>query len=180
MLSGNRVARFDRVRGIGKPLIAAVSGYALGGGCELTMLCDMIVASETARFGQPEINVGLMPGAGGTQRLARTIGKAKAMEMVLVGAPIDAVTAERLGLVNRVVPVADLLDAAKSLAQKIASRPPLSVKLTKQAVLKAFELPLSEAVEYERKLFYLLFATEDAQEGISAFIEKRPPTFRGR
>jgi enoyl-CoA hydratase len=180
MLSGNRVALFDRVRGIGKPLIAAVSGYALGGGCELTMLCDMIVASETARFGQPEINVGLMPGAGGTQRLARTIGKAKAMEMVLVGAPIDAVTAERLGLVNRVVPVADLLDAAKSLAQKIASRPPLSVKLTKQAVLKAFELPLSEAVEYERKLFYLLFATEDAQEGISAFIEKRPPTFRGR
>jgi enoyl-CoA hydratase len=180
MLNSNRVALFDRVRGISKPLIAAVSGYALGGGCELAMLCDMIIASETARLGQPEINVGLMPGAGGTQRLARTIGKAKAMEMVLVGAPIDAVTAERLGLVNRVVPVADLLDTAKTLAQKIASRPPLSVKLTKQAVLKAFELPLSEAVDYERKLFYLLFATEDAQEGISAFIEKRSPSFQGR
>jgi enoyl-CoA hydratase len=180
MLAGNRVALFDRVRNISKPLIAAVSGYALGGGCEVAMLCDMIVASETARFGQPEINVGLMPGAGGTQRLARTIGKAKAMEMVLVGAPIDAPTAERLGLVNRVVPVADLLDTAKMLAQKIASRPPLAVKLTKQAVLKAFELPLSEAVDYERKLFYLLFATEDAKEGINAFIEKRPPTFQGR
>ena len=180
MLAGNRVGLFDRVRGIAKPIIAAVSGYALGGGCEVAMLCDMVIASETARFGQPEINVGLMPGAGGTQRLARTVGKAKAMEMVLVGAPIDAQTAERLGIVNRVVPVAELMDTARTLAQKIASRPPLSVKLTKQAVLKAFELPLTEAVEYERKLFYLLFASEDAQEGISAFIEKRPPNFQGR
>lgn len=180
MLTSDRVSLFDRVRGISKPVIAAVSGYALGGGCEVAMLCDMIIASETARFGQPEINVGLMPGAGGTQRLARTIGKAKAMEMVLVGAPIDAQTAERLGLVNRVVPVAELLATAKTLAQQIASRPPLSVRLTKQAVLKAFELPLSEAVDYERKLFYLLFATEDAQEGISAFLEKRPPSFQGR
>jgi enoyl-CoA hydratase len=180
MMAGNRVALFDRVRGISKPVIAAVSGYALGGGCELAMLCDMIVASETARFGQPEINVGLMPGAGGTQRLARTIGKAKAMEMVLTGAPIDARTAEGLGLVNRVVPVADLLGEAKALAGKIAEKPPLAVKLSKQAVLKAFELPLSEAVDLERKLFYLLFATEDAKEGISAFVEKRPATFRGR
>lgn len=180
MLAGNRVALFDRIRGVTKPVIAAVSGYALGGGCEVAMLCDMIVASETARFGQPEINVGLMPGAGGTQRLARTIGKARAMELVLTGAPIDAQTAERLGLVNRVVPVAELLDTAKALARKVAERPPLAVKLTKQAVLKAFELPLAEAVDYERKLFYLLFATEDAQEGMRAFIEKRPPTFQGR
>jgi enoyl-CoA hydratase len=170
---------FDKVRGIGKPVIAAVSGYALGGGCELAMLCDMIVASETAKFGQPEISVGLMPGAGGTQRLARTIGKAKTMELVLTGVPIDAPTAEQLGLVNRVVPVDQLVDEAKSLAQKIASKPPISVRHTKQAVLKAFELPLSEAVEYERTLFYLLFGTEDAREGMNAFIEKRRPSFKG-
>jgi enoyl-CoA hydratase len=144
------------------------------------MLCDMIIASETARFGQPEINVGLMPGAGGTQRLARTIGKAKAMELVLTGAPINAETAERLGLVNKVVPADRVIEEAKALAMKIAAKPPLSVKLAKQAVLKAFELPLTEAVDYERKLFYLLFATEDAKEGISAFVEKRPPTFHGR
>ena len=180
MMVSNRVTLFDRVRGISKPVIAAVSGYALGGGCEIAMLCDMIVASDTAKFGQPEISVGLMPGAGGAQRLARTIGKAKAMEMVLIGAPIDAETAERLGLVNRVVPVDALLDEAKALALKIASKPPLSVKFTKQAVLKAFELPLSEAVDYERKLFYLLFGTEDAHEGIGAFIEKRRPTFQGK
>lgn len=180
MMVSNRVTLFDRVRGISKPVIAAVSGYALGGGCEIAMLCDMIVASETAKFGQPEISVGLMPGAGGTQRLARTIGKAKAMEMVLIGAPIDAETAERIGLVNRVVPVDALLDEAKDLALKIASKPPMSVRFTKQAVLKAFELPLSEAVDYERKLFYLLFGTEDAHEGVNAFIEKRRPTFQGK
>lgn len=180
MMTSNRVTLFDRVRGIGKPVIAAVSGYALGGGCEVAMLCDMIVASETAKFGQPEISVGLMPGAGGTQRLVRTIGKAKAMEMVLTGAPIDAETAERIGLVNRVVPVDQLLDEAKALALRIASKPPISVRFTKQAVLKSFELPLSEAVDYERKLFYLLFGTEDAHEGINAFIEKRRPTFHGR
>jgi enoyl-CoA hydratase len=179
MLAGKRVELFDKVRGIGKPVIAAVSGYALGGGCELAMLCDMIVASETAKFGQPEISVGLMPGAGGTQRLARTIGKAKTMELVLTGVPIDAPTAEQLGLVNRVVPVDQLVDEAKSLAQKIASKPPISVRHTKQAVLKAFELPLSEAVEYERTLFYLLFGTEDAREGMNAFIEKRRPSFKG-
>jgi enoyl-CoA hydratase len=180
MLAGNRVALFDRVRLLSKPVIAAVSGYALGGGCELAMLCDMIVASETARFGQPEINVGLMPGAGGTQRLARTIGKAKAMEIVLTGAPIDAATAERLGLVNTVVPADRVIDEAKALALRIAAKPPLSVKLSKQAVQKAFELPLTEAVDMERKLFYLLFATEDAKEGIAAFLEKRPPQFHGR
>ncbi|MFN8635899.1 MAG: enoyl-CoA hydratase-related protein [Chloroflexota bacterium] len=180
LLAGNRVALFDRVRTIDKPIVAAVSGYALGGGCELAMLCDMIVASETARFGQPEINVGIMPGAGGSQRLTRTIGKAKAMEMVLTGAPIDAATAEQLGLVNKVVPVANLMDEAKALALKIAAKAPLAVRLAKQAVLKAYELPLSEAVDLERKLFYLLFATEDAREGISAFVEKRTPQFHGR
>jgi enoyl-CoA hydratase len=180
MLAGNRVALFDRVRGAAKPVIAAVSGYALGGGCELAMLCDMIIASETARFGQPEINVGIMPGAGGTQRLTRTFGKAKAMEMVLTGDWIDANAAERLGLVNKVVPVDQVIDEAKALARKIATKPPLAVKFAKQAVHKAYELPLTEAVDLERKLFYLLFATEDAKEGIGAFIEKRKPTFRGR
>lgn len=180
MLASNRIALFDRIRTIGKPVIAAVSGYALGGGCEVAMLCDMIVASETAKFGQPEISVGLMPGAGGTQRLTRTIGKAKAMEMVLTGEPIDAASAERLGLVNRVVPKDELLETAKALALKIAAKPPISVRHTKQAVLKAFELPLSEAVDYERNLFHLLFGTEDAFEGMNAFIEKRKPTFNGR
>jgi enoyl-CoA hydratase len=180
MMAGDRVALFDRVRGLGKPVIAAVSGYALGGGCELAMLCDMIVASETARFGQPEINVGLMPGAGGTQRLTRTFGKAKAMEMVLTGDWIDAQTAERLGLVNRVVPADQVIAEAKALGMKIAAKPPLAVKLAKQAVHKAYELPLTEAVDLERKLFYLLFTTEDAKEGIGAFIEKRQPSFKGR
>ncbi len=180
MMAGNRVSLFDRVRSLSKPVIAAVSGYALGGGCELAMLCDMIIASETARFGQPEINVGLMPGAGGTQRLARTFGKAKAMEMVLTGDWVDAQTAERLGLVNRVVPADQVVVEAKALGMKIAAKAPLAVKLAKQAVHKAFELPLTEAVDLERKLFYLLFATEDAKEGISAFVEKRPPTFHGR
>ena len=180
MMAGNRVSLFDRVRGVGKPVIAAVSGYALGGGCELALLCDMIVASETARFGQPEINVGIMPGAGGSQRLTRTIGKAKAMEMVLTGEWIDAQTAERLGLVNRVVPADQVIAEAKALGMKIAAKAPLAVKLAKQAVHKALELPLSEGVDLERKLFYLLFATDDAKEGISAFMEKRPPTFHGR
>jgi enoyl-CoA hydratase len=180
MMVGNRVASFERVRTLSKPVIAAVSGYALGGGCELAMLCDMIVASETAKFGQPEINVGLMPGAGGTQRLARTIGKYRAMEMVLTGLFIDAQEAERRGLVNRVVPADQVVEEAKSLARKLAEKPPISVKLAKQAVLKAFELPLTEAADFERRLFYFLFATEDAKEGIQAFIEKRKPTYRGQ
>lgn len=180
MMTGNRVRLFDHIRTIGKPVIAAVSGYALGGGCELAMLCDLIVASETAKFGQPEINVGLMPGAGGTQRLARTIGKYKAMEMVLTGAFIDAQEAERRGLVNRVVPAEHVVEEAKALAQKLAEKPPISVKLAKQAVLKAFEMPLTEATDYERKLFYFLFTTEDAREGIQAFVEKRKPTYRGK
>jgi enoyl-CoA hydratase len=180
MMSSGRVSLFERVRSIRTPLIAAVSGYALGGGCEIAMMCDMIVASETARFGQPEINIGLIPGAGGTQRLTRTIGKYKAMEMILAGAFIDAHEAERRGLVNRVVPVEQVVEEAKALGLQVAEKAPMAAKLGKQAVLKAFELPLTEATEYERTLFYFLFGTEDAQEGISAFIEKRKPTFKGK
>ena len=180
MMSGSRVSLFDRVRTVATPTIAAVSGYALGGGCELAMMCDMIVASETARFGQPEINVGLMPGAGGTQRLARTIGKYKAMEIVLTGLFIDAREAERRGLVNRVVPADRVVDEAKALGQKVAEKSPIAVKLAKQAVLKAYEMPLNEAADYERRLFYFLFATEDAKEGVQAFVEKRKPNFQGR
>jgi len=161
-------------------VIAAVSGYALGGGCELALMCDMIVASETAQFGQPEINVGLMPGAGGTQRLARSIGKYKTMEMVLTGARIDAREAERRGLVNRVVAPKQVVEEAKALGRQLAAQPPISVKLAKQAVLKAFEMPLGEALDYERKLFCLLFGTEDGKEGVRAFVEKRKPEFRGR
>ncbi|MCC6177878.1 MAG: enoyl-CoA hydratase/isomerase family protein [Chloroflexi bacterium] len=180
MLVGNRVGLWDRVAEISTPLIAAVSGYALGGGCELAMVCDMIVASDTAKFGQPEINVGLMPGAGGTQRLTRTIGKYKAMEMVLTGAFIDAVEAERRGLVNRIVPPEEVVAAAVELGRKLAEKPPIAVRLAKQAVLRAFEMPLGEAVQHERSLFYFLFGTEDTREGINAFVDKRKPNFRGR
>ncbi|MCS7082139.1 MAG: enoyl-CoA hydratase-related protein [Bacteroidetes bacterium] len=172
--------RWDRIKRIYKPLIAAVSGYALGGGCELAMSCDMIVASETARFGQPEINIGVMPGAGGTQRLARAIGKARAMEMVLTGRLITAEEAYRAGLINRVVPVELYLDEALKLAREVAARPPLAVRLAKEAVLKAFELPLSAGLEFERKNFYLLFGSEDQKEGMRAFLEKRPPIWKGK
>jgi len=180
MLRGNRVALWDRLLGIRTPLIAAVSGYALGGGCELAMQCDLIVASDTARFGQPEINVGIMPGAGGTQRLTRTIGKYRAMEMVLTGAFIDAREAERHGLVNRVVAPDEVVEEAMGLARKIAEKPPISAQLAKRAVLKALETGLREGSEYERQLFYFLFGTEDAKEGISAFVEKRKPEYKGR
>jgi enoyl-CoA hydratase len=179
-LTNNRIAYWDRVRKIAKPLIAAVSGYALGGGCELAMLCDMIVASETARFGQPEINVGLIPGAGGTQRLTRTIGKFKAMEMILTGVQIDAFEAERRGLVNRVVATELLLDEAKRLATELAQKPPLSLRLAKEAVTKAFESTIEAGLELERRSFYFLFASEDTHEGIQAFVEKRKPEYHGR
>jgi enoyl-CoA hydratase len=179
-LQNNRIAYWDRVRRITKPVIAAVSGYALGGGCELAMLCDMIVASETARFGQPEINVGIIPGAGGTQRLTRTIGKFKAMEMILTGAQIDAYEAERRGLVNRVVASDLLLDEAKRLALEVAQKPPISVRLAKEAVTKAFESTVEAGIELERRSFYFLFASEDSHEGIEAFIEKRKPEYHGR
>lgn len=179
MLKENRIARWDRVKKISKPIIAAVSGWALGGGCELAMTCDMIVASETARFGQPEINIGVIPGAGGTQRLARAVGKAKAMEMILTGKPITAQEALAAGLVNKVFPVETYLDEAKKLAQEIASKPPVAVRLAKEAINKVYEMGLDDGLDYERRLFYFLFATEDQKEGMKAFIEKRPAAWRG-
>jgi enoyl-CoA hydratase len=180
MLSGYRFQQWERIRRIAKPLIAAVRGFALGGGCELSMLCDIIIAGEGARFGQPEINLGIMPGAGGTQRLTRTVGKARAMELILTGRHISAAEAERIGLVTRVVPDDAVLDEAKALAQQIAQKPPVAVRLAKDAILKAFDTTLESGLDYERKLFYLLFSTEDKTEGISAFLAKRQATFTGR
>lgn len=179
MLERNWITYWDRLQSVRKPIIAAVSGYALGGGCELAMACDLIIASETAQFGQPEINLGVMPGAGGTQRLARALGKSKAMEMILTGRPISAREAEAFGLVSRVVPTELYLDEAKSLAREIASKAPVAVRLAKEAVNKAFEGPLHDGLAYERKLFYLLFSTEDQDEGMNAFIEKRKPVWKG-
>ncbi len=176
----NRFTQWERIRKLRKPLIAAVSGWALGAGNELAMCCDMVVASETARFGQPEINIGVIPGAGGTQRLTRAVGKARAMEMVLTGSPITAREAYACGLVNRVVPVEVYLEEAKALAAQIASRPPLAVQLGKDAVLKAFDTTIEQGLDYERKNFYLLFATEDMREGMQAFVEKREAEFKGR
>jgi enoyl-CoA hydratase len=180
MYERNQFARWMRIKQIRKPIIAAVSGYALGGGCELAMHCDLIVASETAVFGQPEINIGVMPGAGGTQRLTRAIGKFRAMEMVLNGRFLTAQEAFQAGLVTRVVSKEQSLAEALRLAQEIAKRPPIALRLAKEAVLKADELPLTEGLEYERKLFYTLFATDDQKEGMKAFLEKRPPRFEGR
>jgi enoyl-CoA hydratase len=180
MLLRDQFAKWDRIRRFKKPLIAAVSGYALGGGNELAMLCDMIVASETAQFGQPEINIGVMPGAGGTQRLTRAVGKAIAMEMVLTGRMLSAREALQHGLVNRVVPVEVYLQEAKRLALQIAEKAPIAVQLARDAVLKAFDVPLQEGLLFERKNFYMLFSTEDQKEGMSAFIEKRRPHFRGK
>jgi enoyl-CoA hydratase len=171
---------WDKIRRIRKPLIAAVSGFALGGGCELAMMCDIVVASETAKFGEPEINIGIMPGAGGTQRLARTVGKHKAMEMVLTGDMIDAAEALRRGLVNKVVPSEMLLDEARKLAKVIASKPPVAVRLAKESVLESFEVPLKEGLAFERKNFYMLFSSEDQKEGMRAFMEKRKPTWKGK
>jgi enoyl-CoA hydratase/carnithine racemase len=174
-------ARFwPRLAGVRTPLVAAVSGYALGGGCELALACDMIVASESAEFGQPEILLGIIPGGGGTQRLARVLGKQRAMELVLTGRRIDAAEAERLGIVNRVAPRDGWLDAAVELAGVVAQRPPLAVRFGKQAVLAADETPLAAGLEQERRLFELAMATEDRVEGMTAFVEKRPPEFRGR
>ncbi len=180
LLGSDRFDQWDRIRAIRKPIIAAVSGYALGGGCELAMACDMIVASETARFGQPEINLGIIPGAGGTQRLTRAVGKALAMEMVLNNRWLTAHEAERFGLVNRVVPVERYLEEALKLAREIARRAPLAVRLAKEAVNQAFELPLREGLAFERRSFFMLFATEDQKEGMRAFLEKREAEFKGR
>ena len=180
MLHANRFELWDALRGIKKPLIAAVSGWALGGGCELAMACDMIVASETARFGQPEINIGIIPGAGGTQRLTRAVGKALAMEVILNGRFLDAAEAERFGLVNRVVPVEQYLRTAIELAQQIAERAPLAVRLAKEAVNQAQESALAEGMADERRMFYMLFSTEDQKEGMQAFLDKRPARWQGR
>ncbi|MEA2468692.1 MAG: hypothetical protein QOJ57_2818 [Thermoleophilaceae bacterium] len=171
---------WPRLAATGTPLVAAVSGFALGGGCELALHCDMIVASETAEFGQPEILLGIIPGAGGTQRLARTVGKQLAMELVLTGRRIDAHEAHRIGIVNRVAPKKEWLDQAIELAEVVASRPPIAVQLGKKAVLAAEETTLSAGLDYERRLYELAMATEDRVEGMTAFIEKRRPEFRGR
>jgi enoyl-CoA hydratase len=174
------MAPWQRVAGCTKPVIAAVAGYALGGGCELAMMCDIIIAADNARFGQPEINLGTIPGAGGTQRLTRAIGKSKAMEMVLTGRMMNAAEAERSNLVARVVPVADLLDEAIKLADTIAEKSQPIVAMAKDAVNLAFESSLEEGIRTERRLFYATFATEDRKEGMQAFVEKRTPAFGQR
>ena len=170
----------DRISAIRKPIIAAVAGYALGGGCELAMLCDFIIAADTAKFGQPEINLGVMPGIGGTQRLTRYVGKSKAMEMCLTGRMMDAAEAERSGLVSRVVPAAELVDEAIKVAAKIASLSRPVVMLAKESVNRAYETTLSEGVQFERRVFHSTFAIEDRKEGMTAFAEKRPPAFKNR
>jgi enoyl-CoA hydratase len=179
MLLHDNISLFDRIRSIKKPVIAAVSGWCLGGGNELAMSCDMIIASETARFGQPEITIGVIPGAGGTQRLARSVGKAVAMEMVLNNRTLNAKEALRYGLVNRVVPVERCLEEALTLAAEIAGRAPIAVRLGKEAVNHAFDSFLTDGLADERRAFYFLFATKDQKEGMAAFIEKRQPVWQG-
>ncbi len=174
------IASWERLTRCRKPVIAAVSGYALGGGCEMAMMCDFIIASDTARFGQPEILLGVIPGAGGTQRLTRAVGKSKAMELCLTGRHMDAAEAERCGLVARVVPAADLLAEAMKAAEKIASLSLPAVLMAKDAVNRAFETTLGEGIRFERRLFHSLFATEDQKEGMAAFVEKRPAHFKNR
>jgi enoyl-CoA hydratase len=180
LYENRRIDRWDAIRGLRTPLVAAVSGYCLGGGCELAMVCDLIVASETAQFGQPEINLGVMPGAGGTQRLTRAVGKALAMDVILTGRFLSADEALRAGLVARVVSREAWLDEAKRVARAIAAKSPVSVRLAKEAVDQAFEAPLDAGIEFERRAFYLARASEDATEGLSAFVEKRTPDFKGR
>jgi len=173
-------AAADDIAAIRKPIIAAVAGYALGGGCELAMLCDFILAADNAKFGQPEINLGVMPGIGGTQRLTRFVGKSKAMEMCLTGRNMDAAEAERAGLVSRVVPLADLLPEAMKAAHKIAEQSLPIAMMTKETVNRAYETTLAEGVRFERRVFHSMFATEDQKEGMAAFTEKRKPAFKNR
>jgi len=180
MLARDQFARWDRIRKIKKPIVAAVSGFVLGGGCELMMHCDIIIASETARIGQPEILIGVMPGAGGTQRLTRAVGKGLAMEMILTGRQITAEEALKAGLVQKVVPIEFYLEEAQRVAREISERPPIAVRLAKEAILKSFDTTIEMGLEYERKNFYLLFATEDMREGMSAFIEKRKAEWKGK
>jgi len=173
-------ARGAELRTIGLPIVAAVRGFALGGGCELAMACDVVIAGEDARFGQPEIKLGVIPGAGGTQRLTRAIGKARAMELVLTGRMVDAHEAERLGLVSQVVPAEETLDRALELAVRIAAMPPLAVRAAKAAVNAALELPLTAGLAFEEQRFFALFGSADQKEGMAAFLEKRPPSWTGR
>jgi enoyl-CoA hydratase len=179
MLGSDMISRWDEIRKVRKPIIAAVSGWCLGGGCELAMACDMIIASETAKFGQPEINIGVIPGAGGTQRLTRAVGKAVAMEMVLNNRTLSAQEALALGLVNHVVPPEACLEEALRLAGEIAARAPLAVRFGKEAVNHAFEAFLAEGIADERRAFYFLFSTQDQKEGMQAFIAKRKPEWKG-
>jgi len=176
----DQTGRWAPLAGFKKPLVAAVNGYALGGGCEVALMCDLLIAGETARFGQPEINLGIIPGAGGTQRWPRTAGKHVAMEAMLMGTPITAHRAYELGLVNKVVPTEMTIEIAQRYARQLAEKPPLAVRMAKEAVLRAFDSPLSEGLAAERKSFYFLFATEDQKEGMHAFLEKRKGVFKGR
>ena len=176
----DQTGRWAPLAGFKKPLIAAVNGYALGGGCEVALMCDLIIAGDGARFGQPEINLGIIPGAGGTQRWPRTAGKHVAMEVMLSGSPITAQRAYELGIVNKVVPAEMTIEVAKRTARELAAKPPLALRMAKEAVLKAFEAPLSEGLAAERKSFYFLFATEDQKEGMHAFLEKRKGVFKGK
>jgi enoyl-CoA hydratase len=180
MLMNSFIDQWDRLAKINKPIIAAVSGYVLGGGCELAMACDMIVASESAKFGQPEINIGVIPGAGGTQRLTYAVGKAVAMEMVLNGRILNSEEALQFGLVNRVAPLDSYLDEAKTLAAEIAARAPIAVRLAKKAINTVFETPLNAGLELERNLFFMLFSTQDQKEGMDAFVNKRKAQWQGR
>jgi len=180
MLITNRIGQWDRIRRITKPVIAAVNGWALGGGCELAMTLDLIVAGEGAKFGQPEINIGVIPGAGGTQRLTRAVGKSRAMEMILTGEPITAREAHAAGLVARVTQDELCVEDALALAAKMAEKSPLALRMAKEAVNAAYEMSLTDALAHERRLFYLLFASEDQKEGMAAFLEKRSPDFKGR
>src|SRR5688500_18161847 len=180
LLLTNRIGEWDRIRKTSKPVIAAVNGWALGGGCELAMTLDLIVAGESARFGQREISIGVSPGAGGTQRLTRAIGKSRAMAMILTGEPIAAAEAERAGLVARVAQDELVVEDALALAAKMAEKSPIALRLAKEAVNTAYEMPLTDALAYERRLFYLLFSSRDQKEGMAAFMEKRTPDFQGR
>ncbi len=180
ILLKDQFAVWDKIRQIKKPIVAAVSGFALGGGLELMMNCDIVIASESAKFGQPEINLGIIPGAGGTQRLTRMVGKYKAMEMILTGEMINAQEALRIGLINKIAPIELYLEEAKKTAIQIAKKSPIALQLAKDAILKSFETSLSEGLQHERKNFYMLFATEDQKEGMSAFLEKRDAVFKGR
>jgi enoyl-CoA hydratase len=177
---GGRIDKWDAIRKVRTPIVAAVSGYCLGGGCELAMACDLIIASETAQFGQPETKLGVLPGAGGTQRLTRAIGKSKAMDVILTGRFLDAREAEQAGLVARVASSEGWLEEAKGVAQAIAAKSPVGVRLAKEAVNQAFETSLAAGLDVERKAFHLALSSEDAQEGLQAFIEKREPNIRGR